>query len=200
MKQVVLAICLLIGVQVFAQVQFGVKAGGNIATTKDLIAFPKNRVGWYGGLRGSIGISKKITAEPELIYTTKGYRYIDLSGGETVAMRMNYLAMPILLKYNIGTKTSMNIGGELSYLINATVLSTGYKLNASSSFPKKVDFGLVVGMQYKILQSIGFEIRYVYGLRNYYQTDAVGVRRGEYLAGNRVLQLGFMYNVIRKRN
>lgn len=33
----------------YSQVTFGVKSGINIATTKDLITFPKNRLGWYGG-------------------------------------------------------------------------------------------------------------------------------------------------------
>ncbi len=67
------------------------------------------------------------------------------------------------------------------------------RFNVSDRFPVKLDFGLDIGLNYKVLNKVGLEIRYNYGFRNMYRTDAVGVRFGERLAGNRVFQIGGFY-------
>ena len=43
----------------YGQIGFGVKSGMNIATTKGIIEFPKNKVGWYGGGFVIIPVSNK---------------------------------------------------------------------------------------------------------------------------------------------
>lgn len=72
------------------------KTAINIAATKDLIAYPKNRLGWYIGGRSHIQIYKRYFFQPELLLSSKGYRYKDLSDGKTVSMRLNYINAPIL--------------------------------------------------------------------------------------------------------
>ena len=44
----------------YAQVAIAIKSGINIATVKDLVAFPKNRVGWYAGVQAKFKVSSKI--------------------------------------------------------------------------------------------------------------------------------------------
>ncbi len=59
-KKIIFSICFsLMGYGCYSQVSFGVKSGINIATTKDLIAYPKNRVGWYARAFAKIPIHKK---------------------------------------------------------------------------------------------------------------------------------------------
>jgi hypothetical protein len=175
----------------FSQVSFGVKSGINIATTKDLIAYPKNRIGWHAGGFTKISMNKKSFLQTELLYSAKGYRYVDLSGGATVAMRLNYLTVPILFGYEIDHKTKVVLGTELGYLMKATLVKAN--INATNSFPKKFDIGLLIGLGYNITKGLGAEIRYNYGFKRFYQTDAIGIRRGESLAGNRVFQIGLNY-------
>ncbi len=50
-----------------------------------------------------------------------------------------------------------------------------------------------IGLKYEIVKNAGIEIRYTYGFKNMYVTDAVGTRIGEVLAGNRVFQIGGYY-------
>lgn len=198
MKQVVLAICLLIGVQVFAQVQFGVKAGGNIATTKDLIAFPKNRVGWYGGLFASFPVNKRIDIESEMNFSSIGYRYVDLSDGKINSMRMNYLTLPLLFGIKIDQKTILYSGPQIGYLLKAVHGREDINSVATTkSFPVKLDFGVFIGLKYEVSQKFGCEIRYVYGKNGFYQTDVVGTRRSDSDAAHRVFQIGLTYGLLK---
>jgi hypothetical protein len=184
---------LLIGYSCYAQVIFGVKSGINIATTKDIITFPKNRVGWYIGGRSHIPIHKKLFLQPELLFSSKGYRYIDLSDGKIVAMRLNYLTVPILLGYEIDHKTKFVLGAELGYLAKAINYFNKENIDATSSFPPRFDFGLDIGLAYNITKCFGAEIRYNYGFKGLYQTDILGNRRSEVKGANRVFQIGAYY-------
>lgn len=182
----------------FGQINISVRAGGNIATTKSLIAFPKNRLGWYSGLIFKIPIQKKLFIQPELLFSSKGYKYVDLSDGKAVAMRLSYLNIPILLGYKIDGKTKILGGAEVGYLIRAINGFNDTNTEATtSSFPKKYDFGIAIGLQYDIIQLLGFEVRYIYGIKGFYQTDAVGIRRSESLAANRVFQIGLNYHLFK---
>lgn len=196
MKKILFSFSLsLIGYLCYCQVSFGVKSGINIATTKNLITFPKNRVGWYVGGSGYIPIHKKLFLQPELLFSSKGYKYVDLSDGKAVAMRLNYFNIPILLGYKIDGKTKILGGAEVGYLIRAINGFNDTNTEATtSSFPKKYDFGIAIGLQYDIIQLLGFEVRYIYGIKGFYQTDAVGIRRSESLAANRVFQIGLNYH------
>lgn len=91
-KQLLICIVfLLIKYSCYSQVSFGIKSGINIATTKDINSDPKNRVGWYTGSFAQITLSKKIFLQPELLFSTKGYRYIgNLNESKKTALRLNY--------------------------------------------------------------------------------------------------------------
>lgn len=187
----------LISYSSYSQISFGVKSGMNIATTKNIIAFPKNRVGWYIGGRTIIPVHKKIFLQPELLFSSKGYRYIDLSDGKTVAMRLNYLNMPILLGYRIDSKTKIALGPELGYLVKAINYLNKENFDATRSFPQRFDAGIAIGASYNISEIFGIEIRYNYGFGDLYQIDEVGIRRSKFNGANRVFQTGLYYKPLR---
>jgi hypothetical protein len=182
-----------------SQVTFGVKSGMNIATTKGLIAYPKNRIGWYAGGVMLIPIQKKFFFQPELLFSAKGCRARDLSDGSMDAIRLDYINAPILFGYQIDLKTSIVIGTELGYLIKATSHSgnaiAGKNFDITNRFPHKFDISIATGIAYDITKVIGAEVRYNFGLNGFYMSDAVGARPVEYKAANRVFQLGLYYNI-----
>jgi len=177
----------------YSQVSFGIKTGMNIATTKDLIEFPKNRVGWYVGGFVKVQLREKLFLQPEYLFSSKGYKYVDLSNDKKVAMRLNYFNVPILVGYEIDNKTKIVLGTEIGYLVKAINRFNNENVDATSSFPHRFDIGLDIGLAYNITESLGAEIRYNYGFKNLYQIDAVGNRRGESSGGNRVFQVGVYY-------
>ncbi len=197
MKTTVLFISILFVINCsYGQVSFGIKSGINIATVKDINSDPVNRIGWHAGALANIPIHKKISVQPELLFSSKGYRYIgDLNETNKSSIRLNYLTAPILLSYKIDYKTSLFLGPEIGYLLSAYLLFPNKeKFNVSNNYPVKLDLGLDIGLSYKIIKKVGLEILYNYGFKNMYITDAVGVRIGERLAGNRVFQLGCFYS------
>ncbi len=173
---------------------FAFKAGGNIATTKDLVAFPKNKFGWYGGFSYQIPLKNKLFVQPEIIYSSKGYNTNDQFGAIYQSVRLNYLNIPILLNYRFDNRTSLLLGPEFGYLISANLVIDGESnINIMKQYPPRFDAAACIGLQYIISKYFCAEIRYNYGFNTLYSVDATGNRYTEENGANRVFQLGFRY-------
>jgi hypothetical protein len=178
----------------YSQVSFGVKSGINIATTKDLIEFPKNRIGWYVGGFGVIPLHKKFFLQIELLYSSKGQRTDKISGAQDKSItRLNYLNIPILFGYKIDRKTFFVLGPEIGWLTSAQLKYSGDFMNVSKNYPPKFDMAIDIGVNYMIIKKIGAEVRYSYGFNTIYTVDAVGNRNVETKGANRVFQIGLNY-------
>jgi hypothetical protein len=177
----------------YSQVSFGVKSGMNIATTKGLLEYPKNKIGWYGGGFATIPLHKKFFLQTEVLYSSKGNGEKKYTALKTV-FNFNYLNVPILLGYNIDYRTCLLFGPEFGYLTSAhEAFGDGDNINVSKSYSPKFDAGLDVGLNYKILKRTGIEVRYNYGFKFLYYIDGAGVHHTENKAGNRVFQIGLNY-------
>ncbi|MGV3530552.1 MAG: porin family protein [Flavisolibacter sp.] len=177
-----------------AQVQLGVRAGANIATTKNLITFPENRLGWYAGLTSNIQIKDKYFLQTELIYSSKGDESESPFGSFNRSRRFNYLNLPILFGYHFDKKTSVLLGPEFGYLCEARLLiGRENNLNIKKEIPPRLDVGSSIGLQYTIIKYVGIEVRYTYGFNTLYSIDAVGNRYTERNGANRVFQMGVRY-------
>ena len=184
----------LIGYLSFGQVSYGLKSGINIATTRDLIAYPRNRLGWYAGGFAVIPIRKNFFLQTELIYSSKGNRSYNQIGPWKIITRLNYLNLPILLGYKIDQKTSLLFGPEFGYKTSAyTVFSNGNRFDDSKHYPPDFDLALAVGISHKATKNVSVEIRYNYGFKTLYYVDEGGIRHSEIRGGNRVFQIGIRY-------
>jgi len=185
-----------INVVAYSQVTFGIKSGINVATTKDIIAFPKNKIGWYGGGFAIIPVHAKFFLQPELQYSSKGYGVNQRNpyNAPNPNYRFNYLCLPVLAGYKIDRKTSLLLGPELGYLMGVReVFPDGDNLDVSKSYPPKFDVGLDIGVNYNIMGKIGIEVRYNYGFNTLYAVDAAGNGYGIPNGANRVFQIGLNY-------
>jgi Outer membrane protein beta-barrel domain len=179
----------------YAQTTMSVRAGINVATTKNLYVFPKNRTGWYGGISVQIPVNKKLSVQPELLYSSKGDGIDQIVGGYK-SERLNYLNIPVLLTYSFDKKTSIVFGPEFGYLLSDILVvlnGGGTTINVTKSHPSKFDVAAGLGLQYKLIKNIGIEVRYNYGLNTLYSVDALGNRYPGKKGANRVLQIGIKY-------
>ncbi len=178
----------------FGQIDIGVKAGANIATTKNLIEFPENRLGWYGGITAIIPFKKKLFVQPELFYSSKGYKSNNQFGSFYSSLRLNYLNAPVLVRYNFDTKTSVLLGPEFGYLLAARlIIGNENNINVLKQYPPRFDISACIGLQHRFTKNAGIEIRYNYGFNTLYSVDAVGNRYTEKKGSNRVFQIGVNY-------
>ena len=197
MKKFIICLSLsFLGTVCYSQVNFGIKSGMNIATTKGLYAFPKNRIGWYGGGFVQIPLKRKLFLQPELLYSSKGNGFTESDPGASSVLRFNYLNIPLQLGYKIDQKTSFFFRPELGLLMSVQKTYGGNEnYDVSKGYPSKFDVGINMGLNYTIIKSIDIGVRYNYGLKTLYSVDAVGNRHTEKKGAHRVFQAGLNYHL-----
>ncbi len=180
MKKVILSVMLLVAVASASQAQglrLGIKAGGNLnkiagESFNDGFDFAFHLGGFI-----EADFNKKWGIQPEVIWSqTKSkpssFKTVystsvnpALNGNEDI--KLDYLSIPILLRYNIGGILSLNAGPQYSILLKKdnTLLQNG-----QSAF-KDGDFALVLGGQlnFQFLRVYG---RYNIGLQNINDIDS----------------------------
>lgn len=131
MKKSKLIVCaLLICAGVTAQTEklkLGVKAGLNIASLsfdeKGLSS--SDRTGFNAGLMAEIPLAKNFSVQPELVFSQQGmklsYSDSDVENSHyksTIAL--NYLNIPVMLKYYVVKGLSIQAGPQVGILLKAT--------------------------------------------------------------------------------
>lgn len=142
----------------------GIKAGG-IGNKISGESFESGyKLSYQLGAFAEIDLMKKIGIQPELLISQNNSIYTSgIPSGPTLIeakdIKLTYLSVPILLRYNLLKVLTLNVGPQYSILINKG--SSGED-NVKSAF-KSGDLGLVAGAQVHVL---GFRAyaRYVVGL------------------------------------
>jgi hypothetical protein len=176
-----------------AQVQFGVKAGVNIATatgsgtdnanTTSLINFNA------GGLV-SIPVSAAFSVQPELVYSGQGVK--GSQDGVSVTDNLTYINVPILAKYMIASGFSVEAGPQIGFLLSAKEKATEGGVTQTATIPNtnSVDFSIAAGVSYLLSSSnLGFDARYNIGLTNVNN----GANASSDEIKNSVIQIGVFY-------
>ncbi|ABQ03163.1 porin family protein [Flavobacterium johnsoniae] len=192
MKKIILA---AIAVMTFSfanaqQTRFGVKgglnlsnwAGGDVSDTKALVGF---HVGGFAEIK----IIEKLAIQPELLFSTQGTKF---DGGAFLGdfdVKTNYLNIPVLAKYYIVEKFSVEAGPQLGILLSAK--SNGE--DVKDGF-KTVDFGFNLGAGYHFTDNVSVNLRYTIGLSPLADNADIE-NEGDYYdsAKNSVLALSFAY-------
>lgn len=171
------------------QVEFGIKAGGNLSNVTfkniDEAPQPKTHLGFHAGALLKTPVTEKVTFRAELLYNQKGYSF-DLPNYSRNAFSLHYISLPLLVEFATIDKLFLVAGSEISFLTNSRERAPN--LNT-------LDIGLSGGVAYAFKENLGAEIRYTHGLRNinrFEHTDAAGNRTGETgtIGPNQNIQLG----------
>ena len=195
-KQLLLFCSLAFSTLLFAQTtpSFGVRAGvssarmsGDAANNlNDLLDFAQgnittgNHTGFFGGGYVNIPITNKVSVEPAVYYTQKGYELrgelnlkgLDFLGANAKArLTSNYIDMPLLLKGNFNG-FQVFAGPQISYLTKADLRTTagllGFNLlnktmEATEQF-NRWDAGVTAGLGYQFTNGLNISAAYDHGL------------------------------------
>lgn len=192
MKKIFLGLALVAGTFAFSQktststassspVRFGVKAGLNISTisNSDL----NSKAGFYGGVFANIPVAQDFSVQPEVLYSGMGGK---AKGSNNVKLNMDYIAVPVMLQYNLIPNLYVEAGPQFGFLISAKGKGNGGSVDVKDNF-KTFDFGLGLGAGYYFTQNIGVNVRYTAGLSDIPKNNNGDASR------NGVFQLGLAY-------
>ena len=171
LSALVIAICLANAAM--AQFSLGVKAGANIFKVDGKSFADEFKYGYHIGGFLNFGIGGRFSLQPEVLFnqyqtkTDTSFRNIyqnALSGSNNV--KLNYLSIPLLLNYKLGSLISLQAGPMFSILMDQ---DKGLLENGREAF-KKGDFSMLGGAQLS-LGKIKLNGRYVVGLNNINDID-----------------------------
>jgi hypothetical protein len=169
-KLSVLIVCVLIAQASMAQFSIGAKAGANITKIDGKSFKDEFRYGYHLGGFAEIGIGKKWAIQPEVLFSqyqtrldsTFSHVYQDaVDFSEYKDIKLNYLSIPIMLNYKVGSLLTLQAGPQFSVLIdqNKNILQNGGEAFKSGDF--SMAGGAVIN-----LGKLRLTGRYIVGLNN----------------------------------
>jgi hypothetical protein len=232
MKKIILTSFMLCSVFGFSQeIKFGAKVGLNLSNLRG--DYPtgidehNSKIGFHIGGFAEYEINDKFTLQPELLFSTQGntYGYKDYYGGGSYYdgadynLKLNYLNLPVILKYKIIEKLSIDFGPQIGYLMSAKtkidvtedsrdpsqnysveidMLNDGtYNFGGTTVQGKasanRLDFSLNLGASYDITEKIFLQGRYNFGLSTVDKNSTNGTSTNSWNMKNSVFQLSAGY-------
>lgn len=153
--------------------EFGFKGGVNFSNmyTEDV---DDNNVltSFNAGIYAKLPLTDAIAIQPELLYSRKGAElvYNNVFAEGTAKFKLNYIELPILLKFNLTNNFNIHAGPYFAYLIDTQVTNKtndgtfDFEDNYDNDDFNKFDYGLSAGVGLDF-ESIGIGVRYNYGLQ-----------------------------------
>lgn len=222
MKRVLLTlVAAVITTGAFAQINFGVRVGGNLSTISGMVE-ENNGLDW-GDLASAnasqamkLGLNAGVYAEYMVVpmflgvqveanfsmqgvntsaEASSGLLGGGISGNTTYAA--NYINVPILAKFHL-LKFRAYVGPQIGFALgmNTTTETTlSNNVHTKEGTINTLDLSLVVGAQYKLTRNIGIDARYNIGLTDVFPavTNSNGEELIEAWGKQGVLQLGVFF-------
>ena len=163
-------------------INFGAKAGVNFASiTGDDTDDLDGRTSFHVGIVAEIVISDKFSVQPELLYSSQGatsedsYTEEGINIKEEGTVKLDYINLPVMAKFYVGEGFSLEAGPQIGFLLNSEIemklTASGAGVSESISVTedlkdhiKGIDFGLNLGVGYKMENGLNFGARYNLGL------------------------------------
>ena len=174
-------------------IHLGIKGGASVNKLTGQSFTDKFSFGYHFGGFIEIGISKKLSLQPEVFVsqikqdTSSQFRaiYNNLLGVAPSNIQLSYLNLPILLGYKVSDQFSIQIGPQYSILMNQ---NANLLQNGKNAF-KNGDFSILGGLQLEVSK---FRIygRYVVGLNNLNDIDKMDEWK------NQSLQIGIGLTIL----
>ena len=159
----------------FAQLEFGVKAGGGISNTTIVHGISKERIGFLAGAVAKYPLTTKNEnhyIQAEALYTNQGEFGVQ-KGGEKYKAFVNYISVPIMYKYYFddqGKDFFLEAGPQFGFKVSDNMEQVDENLGRQLK-PKSFDFALNIGGGYSLNRQYEINIRYQYGLSDTYDSD-----------------------------
>lgn len=207
MKTIFTVLGLLLSGSLFAQngLAYGIKAGLNVSNFGGgNFDDASSRLGLHIAIVGELEISDKFSLQPEIQYSQQGYtEELIVVGGPfdpvitdaTIDFnrRLDYINIPIILKYAVVENLSIEAGPQLGFAISERVTFDGDKVDLSDQ-PfnyAAVEVGIAGGVGYYLDNGLFFQARYIFGLTDVNAEDVVTLDDNSTFNRNLQISVGF---------
>jgi len=191
MKNILTTLFILMTLSVSAQVKIGFTAGVNKTD-----GFDKNsdflminpRTSFNAGVGLDIKLIDRLSIEPLVLFSNKGWIFEDNFGDET-ENSLQYLSAQLLAKIHIIKNVKILAGPEFGYLLSVT----GFDEAPDVSLFSDGDVGAVFGLEVSLFERISFHGKYTFGLNDVLDvnlTDENGNAVGTSAIKNRAIMVG----------
>jgi Outer membrane protein beta-barrel domain len=153
---------------------FSFKIGYNVANvivSPEPMNIVNSKNGFHiGVVANDISLGNHVTLQPELMYSTQGFKVGGLGN-----VGLHYISLPVLVKLDMGSNASLLFGPQVSYLANARIGigSDLFSVSYDGLF-QKWDVSGVAGMEYKVNDKLTLGGRYLMGLNNINKDFSLG--------------------------
>ncbi len=135
----------------------GVRIGYNISNLDFDPEVPagvenRHRNGFAIGFFGEYSLSKSLAIAPELQFSAEG--------AQEEALRIDYIQIPVLFKYQISELIAIGLGPQASL-----------KAHAHEDELQNLSFSALVGLEYMLSDTFFLDLRYAYGLTNIFDDE-----------------------------
>jgi len=148
------------------EITFGGKIGANYAELK---GYDSQNYGGVtsilAGMMAKVTFTKKIAFQPELLFTRQGFKSYEYD------LVLKYISFPLMGKYYITDKFSLEAGPQLGFRSLAIAESESFGQLDVKDRIKSFDLGVNIGVAYQLENDVNFSIRYCYGLSNVNRTN-----------------------------
>ncbi len=173
MKYFFLILILLLAINTKAQgnqANIGIKGGFNFSTFAGADGLDvSRRISFNAGLMLESKLSNSISLQPEVVFSSQGSKVN--FGSEAIENRLDYLNLPILLRFYVSDGFSFDVGPQLGILVSAKQGSSSRKDIDIKSNYSGTDIGLATGINYKFVSGFNLSARYNFGLKNIINTN-----------------------------
>lgn len=171
-KTVFVVFVVLLSCIVQAQnVRFGVKAGLNTSMLTGSNAIMTSTNGFHVGALVAFKILDKIALQPEVLFSVQGAKIENKDLSQTTLSKMNYVTVPLMVKYYVAAGLFVEAGPQVGFLLTAkdevqkTVGNTSTVTDVKENY-KSIDIAANAGFGYDVLDKVIVQVRYSLGLTN----------------------------------
>lgn len=153
-----------------------------------------NKAGLSFGIYTNAHLTQFVDAQLELKYIQKGSKWEE-NDVTFYHSKLNYIEMPLFLKYRFWEKFSANIGIAVGYLQKSTENKDGIGDEPADPPFNEFEFSGLAGIEYKFLKNFYFNVRFNYSIlpvRDHPGDQTFFVNRGQY---NNVLTFAVYYQI-----
>lgn len=168
-----IAICMLIVTGLHAQdgPKFGFRVGANLSNqefkSSSITVEPKSKFGLDLALVSDLPLGEVVSFGPELHWLQKGYDIEDIGGLGELSGTLNYLELPLLIKFNFGEEAKFFVmgGPSVGYLLSYKIKDDGVEVEPDYDIINRLELGAHLGAGVAV-GPIVIDVRYMLGLSN----------------------------------